>query len=226
MAWRVPRESQPSRGAQRETRRALAGPSQRDRPNVIDPFDPDALAVRLAEARERRAVALANRGAPTAARAPAVERLCPVQASVFRQDKPSVGPAAQREHMASGLPASWRNADAERRTAPAPRSSSARMLVLPVAFLLLCIVALAAFRVLAPLSVRREVAEFIAPDLRVRPGAAGPPGELQATETTAPAKRPIASVSAGLGGIGRPAPPSRHGGGVLRKATGPRTATT
>ena len=140
-------------------------------PMAVDPFDPAALALRLADARERRARALASRKAATDA----------------GESRPPLARPGPRSLAFGSIPvplpgATGRTASAEPRPAPRiePETPSEAHthsrqalpgLALRIGLGLFAVALLAAGLVLAPLQVRRDIALLIAPDLEALPGA-------------------------------------------------------
>jgi hypothetical protein len=174
---------------------------------VIDPFDQDALAARLVEARQRRAVALANRSAQSAAtQRGELPRTTLHTLEFTRLAKSNVGTVARsgsfdkddfpRAVSQPAPPASSAHAEAVDRIASAvSMSSPTKMFVLIVACLLVSIGVFGAFRAFAPLGIRREVAEFISPDLRTRPETGGRITDPQRTEPVTAAESVIGPLT-------------------------------
>ena len=210
------------------------GGSTTGAPMAVDPFDPAALALRLADARERRARALASRKAatdagecaPAACEAGAAKlgfRLGGADPCAFaRSDgadrigraRPAPRPAPRIEPRKRGP-----------RHTPRPTPGRlCRALPLRIGLGLFAVALLAAGLVLAPLQVRRDIALLIAPDLEALPGA---------DATAATPRQPAAVLPGrGIGPGGRrdprcngPGPPPATAGrgsgpAVDRRATG------
>ena len=211
----------------------MAGAGHPDRPTTIDPFDPVALAMRLAEARDRRAAALANRKPISATEALGGDRRPAVRRPAFGPHSIGVGPPASNpapgpqkpgpfHHFGEQYPARLEptiRAEAPLSHAPLPRPAGGTLppverplsavarrsrVLLPVAVVFVGVVALGSALLLAPSGLRRDIAELISPGLRPSPQGDVPAGEAL-DPVVSPVRRPPAAESLASGDTRLPA---------------------